>query len=65
MVGEKTLSLKYPPNDIVDYVFSKISNTFGSVAKTSTKYVNLYVINKNQNIQGKCTNIIKLYQIID
>ncbi len=37
----------------------------GSVAKTSTKYVNLYVINKNQNIQGKCTNIIKLYQIID
>ncbi len=41
MVGEKTLSLKYPPNDIVDYVFSKISNTFGSVAKTSTKYVNL------------------------
>ena len=22
-------------------------------------------MNKNQNIQGKCTNIIKLYQTID
>ena len=33
--------------------------------KNSKKYVNLYVMNKNQNIQRKCTNIIKLYQTID
>jgi len=37
----------------------------GSVAKTSKKYVNLQVMNKNQDIQGKCTNIIKLYQTTD
>ena len=33
--------------------------------KIQNKHVNLWVMNKNQNIQGKCTNIIKLYQIID
>jgi len=36
-----------------------------SVAKKSKKFVNLWVMIKNQKIQGKCTNIIKLNQTID
>jgi hypothetical protein len=33
--------------------------------KLQNKHVNLWMMNKNQNIQGKCTNTVKLCQTID
>ncbi|MEN6552903.1 MAG: hypothetical protein ABFC34_08450, partial [Methanobacterium sp.] len=33
--------------------------------KVQNKHVNIWIMNKRQNLRGECTNIIKLFQIID